>query len=685
MRNFVCCRLRALAVVSVVLCILGMMFIPMSVSAEPDNGIGRDTILIIDSSSSMRTDSDPERIAIEAATLYVGNNEMQDNNVAVISFGSKVRMSTGFMDGSTISSRDEINGLINKIEYTGYTDVGAAMKEAQQLAVEWSNSHPERAGKMMIILLSDGVTDISSSSDRTIEESDAERDEVVDYFAKNNVPIYTIGLCAGEEYNRKDLEAIAEKTGALYFNTADAADLLDIINEIFADSRGSSHNDEPVEFTSDGENYYSCVINIPNPSVLESNIMIRYGKQLKDVTLTDPSGNELDINNDASIAVTRSKTYTLIKIIRPQKGEWLFSVLGVKDDDISISLTNNFNLAATMEATRDLMTMTVHQTADVASTLETNAADIEIDDNTYEGLTCTAVIADADGNVLSKTPLNYDTANHCMRGTVTFDDPQAAQIWCSYDAYYISRQTEVAPITVYNSAPTHSGDAHSYTLFLHRDADKDNTLDGLIDHYKDLDGCPIVLVPVSYDDSVVEIEVNGSDVIARVVGKGSTKFNYEIMDDHGAAISDSITVRVVDSLPIVAIASGALLVVIALVALIVMRARNRRRGYWKGGMTVDISIQDGMNGNYSYEQLNMGQFGNRTLTVLEVLHTQRTHMPSEISQLLGAITISPDDGGNTMRIRWQRVKAETRHEEFSGAQLKCPINGEEATLTVRYI
>ena len=92
---------------------------------QTDNDL--DVAIVMDSSGSM-LNSDPNRIALEAAGMFVDMVTLQDNRLTVYDFSTDVR-SSGLVEVKTVESKEKIKSYLEGIDYklNTYTDTGLSL------------------------------------------------------------------------------------------------------------------------------------------------------------------------------------------------------------------------------------------------------------------------------------------------------------------------------------------------------------------------------------------------------------------------------------------------------------------------------------------------------------------------------------------------------------------------------
>lgn len=299
-----------------------------------------DVVLIMDESGSMAF-ADKERIAVEAAKMFIDMEKATGTNLALVEFSNEIS-STGLIEIKQEQNKEYLKKILDQIPYGGkaHTDTGAALQEA----VSVLNSS-ESTGKKAIILFTDGRTDIDDGTPgRTTEDSLADVNAAMEEAGRQGYPIYSIGLNADGRVEEKELYRLALNTGGDYRIAKDVNELPDFFNQIFMEMRNILEI-ELDSFMADG-NYRDIKFNIENSNIMEANIVILHSDKLIDAKIYNPQGEEVK-KGDSGVRFSPSEKYTVIKLIRPQTGDWTLQVKGVSGDNIRISLLYNYDFTVT--------------------------------------------------------------------------------------------------------------------------------------------------------------------------------------------------------------------------------------------------------------------------------------------------------------------------------------------------
>lgn len=300
-----------------------------------------DAVLVLDVSNSMKK-SDPGGIADEAMKMFIDMLSTKGDKVGVVAYTDKVQREKALLTINSASDKQDLKNFIDGLDKGPYTDIAVGVDEAVKVLQNGSDPSHEP----MIVLLADGNNDFNESAGRTESQSSQELDAAVQTAKKNGYPIYTIGLNADGKLNKNSLSALSTETGGKAFVTDSADDLPQILSEIFADHLKLKV--VPVQSITANGAYQEVTVNVPNASVLEANISI-ISSQPVTAKLTDPSGKEVAIPSN-NVLLSKSSTYSLLKLLSPQEGDWKLQVKGVPKDKIDINLIFNYDLDLQLEA-----------------------------------------------------------------------------------------------------------------------------------------------------------------------------------------------------------------------------------------------------------------------------------------------------------------------------------------------
>lgn len=299
-----------------------------------------DIAIVMDASGSM-LESDPNRIAIEAAEMFIDMLSLQEDRATIFEFANQVSNS-GLINIQNVESKDKIKQFLNSITYqlNNYTDTGLALKEAVNALISQSDYQYNSA----VLLFTDGQTELQGS--RSVEDSLKDVDDAVELAIENKIKIYCIGLNSDGTVNHEQLANIAERTGGSVQITSNIDDLPEFFNNIFEDL-GSIDKINVGSFVASGD-YDSVDVHIDNGEVIEANLVFLSEEPIEEIKIYDPSGNEVAIDGNKVVS-SISSHYTVLKIINPDQGTWNLKVKGIKGDNIQINLLYSYDFTLNTE------------------------------------------------------------------------------------------------------------------------------------------------------------------------------------------------------------------------------------------------------------------------------------------------------------------------------------------------
>lgn len=387
-----------------VLCLAASPFTAVRAYAAATAPTNIDAVLLIDVSNSMKT-SDKNKVANEAMKMFIDMLSTQGDKVGIVAYTDKVQREKALLEISSADDKQDLKDFIDGLDRGPYTDIAVGVEEAVKVLQNGSDPTHEP----IIVMLADGNNDFNKSTGRTQSESDKELNAAVEVAKKNGYPIYTIGLNADGNLNKQSLADLSNQTGGKAFSTDSADDLPQILSEIFA-----SHlklKVVPVQSITANGDYQDVTVNVPNGSVLEANISIMSSQPVT-AKLIDPSGKEVAIpSND--VLLSKSSTYSLIKLLSPEEGDWKLQVKGVPKDKIDINLVFNYDMELKIDALPSA-TYKKGDKIDISSHLFSNGAQVTLSDM-YQDMKAVLLATDLDTGAVQEIEL--DNSGAVFKGT----------------------------------------------------------------------------------------------------------------------------------------------------------------------------------------------------------------------------------------------------------------------------
>lgn len=415
------------------LCLAASPFAAVQAYAATSAQSHIDAVLLIDVSNSMKT-SDKNKVASEAMKMFIDMLSTQGDKVGIVAYTDKVQREKALLEISSETDKQDLKDFIDGLDRGAYTDIAVGVEEAVKVLQNGSDPNHEP----IIVMLADGNNDFNKSTGRTQSESDKELNAAVEVAKKNGYPIYTIGLNADGKLNKQKLADLSNETGGKAFSTDSADDLPQILSEIFA-----SHlklKVVPVQSITANGDYQDVTVNVPNGSVLEANISIMSSQPVT-AKLTDPSGNAVAIPSK-DVVLSKSSTYSLIKLLSPQEGDWKLQVKGVPKDKIDINLVFNYDLELKIDALPSV-TYKKGDKIDITSHLFSNGTQVTLS-NLYQDMKAVLLATDIDTGDVQEIEL--DNSGDVFKGT--FEVKESHEYELKVRAEESSFYRESAPVKI---------------------------------------------------------------------------------------------------------------------------------------------------------------------------------------------------------------------------------------------
>ena len=208
-------------------CIILSLFFPLIGNAKeiiPEKDV-LDIIFVIDSSGSMKA-NDPSKMGLDMVQAFIDTMQTQGIRIGYVAYNNDIVSYAAPEPIETTENRETLKGKIASIAYAGDTDIGMGVAYAYKLLSTEENS------RKIMVLISDGETDLPSGVSRTEEQSNRELEQCIQQCKGKNIPIYTIAF-GQYDGNLTLLEETAKETGAENYSAKNPEDLMEILYGIF--------------------------------------------------------------------------------------------------------------------------------------------------------------------------------------------------------------------------------------------------------------------------------------------------------------------------------------------------------------------------------------------------------------------------------------------------------------------
>ena len=261
-----------------------------------------DVRVIIDVSGSMKK-NDPDNLRVPALKLLVGLLP-EGVEAGVWNFGTKVKplVKHGVVNKKW---KDKAIRSANKI-YSGdmFTNVESALK---LVAKDWNETDSEV--KRNIILLTDGMVDVSKQKEKSEASRERILDEVLPELQEKGVTVHTISL--SENADLEIMEALAVGTDGSSEQVNSADQLQRVFLHMF--EKSTPRDTVPLE-----DNQFTI-----DKMIEEFTLLVFRNNDVKETTVVQPDGKKFNRESaPKNVAWLEEGGYDLITITKPAAGEW---------------------------------------------------------------------------------------------------------------------------------------------------------------------------------------------------------------------------------------------------------------------------------------------------------------------------------------------------------------------------
>ena len=317
---------------------LTIMLSPFAAQVALAESGGLDIVFVIDDTRSMKQ-NDPNRLSADALRQFVDILPRAGDQVGIVTYALDVLEKMSLREIRDDNDKQEIKDFAaKKITQEGRcTDTAAGLAQA----AEYLDLYRREGCKQAIILVTDGENDFSGVS-RTAADSDA----VLQTVLTRGYPVYAIGLNAGNAGGwREYITNITSSTGGAAYFPSTSGELGDIFLDIQSTLLGSSSSTIIADITTD--EFTPVSIDIPD-NVFEANIQINHSSPIE-TRLSAPDGSQVDLTS-SGIVVSGGDSYTNLKLLSPEQGNWTLELKGTTAEKVKINLIYNYEITVELTA-----------------------------------------------------------------------------------------------------------------------------------------------------------------------------------------------------------------------------------------------------------------------------------------------------------------------------------------------
>lgn len=308
--------------------VLGFYAAPAySVEASMEKKLPPDVRVVIDVSGSMKQ-NDPDNLRRPALDLLV-QLLPKDAKAGVWTFGQWVNMLVPHKPVNE-SWRKEAGKLAKQINSVGlYTNIGEALEKAAYDFDKLESDDFKRKYRSSVILLTDGVVDISKSPQENSQERARILEKILPVYQRAGVTIHTVAL--SHNADKQLLEQLAIDTGGIAAVAESADELMKIFLRAFDDAA-------PAEQVPLAGNKF-----LIDSSIEEFTALVFRKANGEPTALISPDKTRYDLSKqDADLRWHQSDDYDLITMQRPVEGEW--EIIAAADPDNRVTVVSDLSL-----------------------------------------------------------------------------------------------------------------------------------------------------------------------------------------------------------------------------------------------------------------------------------------------------------------------------------------------------
>lgn len=558
-RNVTLQRIYSLAFALILILLTAVNLTGIHAAAAGMEDKGMDVVVILDMSGSMWK-TDPDRISVEAAKLFIDMMETSGSRVGLVSFSDSLGTVIDLKEINSQSDKESVKQAIDNLKYNGDTDIGLALQKGYDILQNATESGNQKA----ILFFTDGKIALPKRTGRTDQDSMEDSLNIASLAASTGMPIYCIGLNSNGNVDRELISTLSNVTNGRQYVVDSAEQLPRIFDEIFADFINSNIISLG-DFETDGINYTEIPFNMPNSSVLEANLIMLTDVPLEDVQVYAPDGTDKMLD-PAHAILEESAKYSLLKLITPEMGDWSLRIKGQKGCKVHVNLIFNYHVALRCDA--QVVSDASGRYLDVTAWMEKEGSKLT-DADLYQAFKATAFVNSPSGTQSYDMSVGEDS----FHVNIPVGDMLGKfSVYARIESESMYRESEAVLLEITNHAPVISNVPDELELkgMIAAFGGMKYTL---ADCVGDPDGDEVsVTVQVEPGaEKVVSADAGKKQITIKPGGNGSGTVIITAIDSNGAVASQKILVTVdykmKNVLPIILLLLLLVAIVIALVKL----------------------------------------------------------------------------------------------------------------------
>lgn len=465
---------------------------------------GLDIIFVMDYSGSMKT-NDPEHIAQGMVKAFIDTVHSADIRIGFVAYNDRLLSTTSPLSVATNEERKELKKLIDAAYYSGNTDTGLGLRYAHELITE------ETERKKVIVLISDGESDLKgSATGRVLENSLQDEEYVTQQCEEQGIPIYTIAF-GRYDGNTASLEALSNRTQAQMYSVEEPAALIQILYGIFADNM--DYSIEQITDSIYASGMQNIRLKLDEAYLDELDVLVISPQPIASVSV---------LYGEQTIEATNLVNYAVAKItdVKPDTKELIVETKTVKNQKLQIYLVSYRNLLPILE-----IESTVEKKAPLRYKVyfKDKAGAIISDEAFYKNFICQLASIREDGS--DEQVLPVEIKDGVIAGKTSFNKSGNYYIEGQLDDSMGSALFSPVKVEVNNSLPI--GNLPEMGIITVISKEKQYLLN---DFFLDPDGDPLNYEMKGEDNSIVEAVISNGNLIIKPIKTGSQILTLLVSD-----------------------------------------------------------------------------------------------------------------------------------------------------------
>ncbi len=501
-------KIRKLVSLLVIMTVL-LQLTNINIYASNQEADSQDIIFVLDRSGSMKS-KDSNNLSNELVKMYIDTLDSENTNIGLIGFNDTIVSSLQLTNLSTVENRNNLKDTVNQMQIKGNTDIGFALKEAT-LMLENSN-----ANEKIIVLLSDGETDLNASSIRTLEDSKSDESFAISTAIDNGYSIYTVGVNVSDITY---LEDISEKTNGITYQMDSTSDLYKVFESL--SNEGINKGLKVLDTITINGVAENVSLKIPNEYVKENNMIIAYNNPLSSIEAS-------------KYEIYKSHYYSSLRFVENEKDTIDFKLVSNGNTQIHIY----YNLISSLEPiilTPQKINETDYNV--VIKVFDSNTNE-EVSEEYYKKLEGSLVINE-NGDI-EETLLKQSDDGLITTINIDSNNQQNTDIYATINNGESIVYSETLNLSVANNQPKLKVTEPTEILLNEEQKELD-----LTEYFSDEDSSNLNYQIVSINDSYVEnIEINNNTLIFNTIREGIEDIEIVVTDNDGGYTRATVSLTV---------------------------------------------------------------------------------------------------------------------------------------------